>query len=106
MDDDCRGDTMAKPKSTRKSADKTAAKPGPKSADRTAARPARRERYGITWLAMYRFSDPAWFTSRAATEHPALASTGRHRLPGGLDRAARLAGHGVLAEMVDLVPPR
>jgi hypothetical protein len=68
MDDDCRGDTMAKPKSTRKSADKTAAKPGPKSADRTAARPARRERYGITWLAMYRFSDPAWFTSRAATD--------------------------------------
>jgi hypothetical protein len=65
---DCSRDTMAKPKSTRKSADKTAAKPGPKAAGRTAAKPAQRERYGITWLAMYRFSDPSWFARRAATD--------------------------------------
>jgi hypothetical protein len=59
---------MAKPKSTTKSAARTAAKPGQKSADRTAAKPARRERYGIYWLAMYRFSDPGWYASRAATD--------------------------------------
>lgn len=68
MEDDCSGDAMAKPKSTRKSADKTTAKSSPKSAGRTAATPARRDSYGITWLAMFRFSDPSWFASRAATD--------------------------------------
>lgn len=68
MADDCSGDTMARPKSTRKSAAGTAQKPGHRSADRTAAKSARRERYGITWLAMFRFSDPDWFARRAATD--------------------------------------
>lgn len=68
MDADCSGDMMAKPKSTTKSAARTAAKPGPKSADRTAATPARRDRYGIYWLAAYRFADPRWYASRAAVD--------------------------------------